>query len=1510
MIAIWAGRRRGFKALLILPAMPAIVASQALAQNTFTGTTTSTGPFSSGKYEFKERSTLNANSANTVSGKAHIYFYNYSTLNATVVGAIDSTSLADGTQLRFYDYSVFNIRSGFATTATTQQQFYGDSTLNALTANALNAGNSFYYGNAQLNATADNAISGGNQTFDGGSALNASANAISGGAQFFQGSSKLNATGSAALHGGYQLFYDNSQLVASGGAIAAGNQIFSGNSVLNANAAAAVAGGTQKFGVVSTRNTKAGPSALNANAAAAVVGGTQSFEGISALNAQASNAIAGGTQSFVGSSALNANAAAAVAGGTQKFDGTSALNAQASNAITGGTQSFIGSSALNANAAAAVAGGTQKFDGTSALNAQASNAITGGTQSFIGSSALNANAAAAVAGGTQSFEGTSALNAQASNAIAGGTQSFIGSSALNANAATAVNGGMQSFDYSSAFNAAAANAIIAGTQSFHGNSSLNAQVAASVAGGNQYLLENSKVNVFADNALTGAAHLHFDNQLGGVGGTLSLGGHMTTVGGITSESRGSGLITNGDTDDAILTVDSTTIGADTFSGTINDGGTGRLTLVLAGGTLTFSGTASHTGGTIVSNGTLLVGDSSGAGTLGGDVSVQRGGTLGGSGTLTGEVTIDGRLSAGNSPGTLTFTHDLTLSPGSTSLFEFNSPGVVGGTGVAGNDLVEVGGKLTVAGALEARVAAAGYYRLFDYGTLAPGSGFASESIVSTDAGFTPVNYAVRYNIPGQVNLLVLGTGQRVQFWDGSTATANGTVDGGDGVWQGFGTNWTSADGSGNAGWANSVAVFSGQAGTVSVRDDPYFDTLQFSTSGYRLQDGTLAIGTANGGIVNVDANVSATIASDIADGFGDRLVKVGTGTLVLEGPKSYTGGTAIDGGVLSVSQDVSLGQPGAGLSLAGGTLQITGSDYGSTTRPVVLDAGGGAFDITDAGGSATLAGPITGSGDLTKLGPGTLVLTGADAYGDTLVQAGTLVGNSASISGNIANAGTVIFDQSADADFAGSVDPLDGTAGTMVKQGTGNLTLTGTSALDWDVQAGTLTSSAERFAGNAAIGPAGIFVLDQTQDAAYSGTISGQGELVKAGPGTLAYDGNSPTFNGMSRIEAGSLVVGSSLANASTRLGGSITVLDDATLGGLGTVGSGAGSTLTVASGGTLAPGGAPMSGTSEGTLTVDGDLVVEPGARYEVGFSPNAVDFVHVTGDATLKGGMVFQLGTISNAQLYAVTTILAADGQLTGTFAGVSSNYAFLTPNLLYDYAEGTVGLQLSRNEVDFTSRGQTPNQRAAAAAIDSIGMGAGHMVYDAIVRLPNDDNVISRSFNQVTGEIHASTKAALIEDSRFVREAAINRVRGAFGGVAATAIPVMAPDTNGAAAAPADSPDLATWGHVFGGWGSFSNDGNAGRLNQATSGFLLGADTTVFEHWRLGVLGGYSHTNLNAPDPSASAKSENYHLGLYGGTQLGALGLRTGLAYSLHDIDSGRRVSLPGLREHLDGDYRAGT
>jgi outer membrane autotransporter protein len=138
----------------------------------------------------------------------------------------------------------------------------------------------------------------------------------------------------------------------------------------------------------------------------------------------------------------------------------------------------------------------------------------------------------------------------------------------------------------------------------------------------------------------------------------------------------------------------------------------------------------------------------------------------------------------------------------------------------------------------------------------------------------------------------------------------------------------------------------------------------------------------------------------------------------------------------------------------------------------------------------------------------------------------------------------------------------------------------------------------------------------------------------------------------------------------------------------------------------------------------------------------------------------------------------------------------------------------------------------------------------------------------------------------------------------------MPVMAYGEGGPRLSPPDSPGPVAWGHAFGSWGSFDGDGNAAAMDTSTGGFLAGIDGGIASDIRLGFLTGYSHSTFDVDGRSSSGSSDNYHLGLYAGARWNALRLTGGLAYTWHDISTGRSVAFPGFSDSLTGDYSAGT
>ncbi|HHK8055788.1 TPA: autotransporter outer membrane beta-barrel domain-containing protein, partial [Serratia marcescens] len=396
----------------------------------------------------------------------------------------------------------------------------------------------------------------------------------------------------------------------------------------------------------------------------------------------------------------------------------------------------------------------------------------------------------------------------------------------------------------------------------------------------------------------------------------------------------------------------------------------------------------------------------------------------------------------------------------------------------------------------------------------------------------------------------------------------------------------------------------------------------------------------------------------------------------------------------------------------------------------------------------------------------------------------------------------------------------------------------------------------------------------------WSNDISGHGGLTKQGIGTLVLTGNN-TYAGPTLVNQGRLAVNGSVTSA-------VSVQNGGIVGGSGTVGS-----LTARQGGTVAPGN------SIGTLNVAGNVSFEPGSRYAVEVGPNGQsDRIQSSGSATIGGGEVAvtlenSANLLTQSEVRSLLgqqyTILSAQQGVSGQFDAVAPNYLFLGTGL--SYQPTGVTLSVGRNGTSFASVAQTPNERAVAAAADALA--AGNPVYESLLGSGTAGEA-RQAFRQLSGQIHADIASALVNDSRYLREALNGRLRQAEGLASSSAIKA---DEGGA------------WAQLLGAWDHASGDANATGYQASTYGVLVGLDSAAADDWRLGVATGYTRTSLHGGYGS-KADSDNYHLAAYGDKQFGALALRGGAGYTWHRIDTKRSVNYGMQSDRDTAKYSART
>jgi len=580
------------------------------------------------------------------------------------------------------------------------------------------------------------------------------------------------------------------------------------------------------------------------------------------------------------------------------------------------------------------------------------------------------------------------------------------------------------------------------------------------------------------------------------------------------------------------------------------------------------------------------------------------------------------------------------------------------------------------------------------------------------------NGAVVFTNLGKVigNLVFAGGNDTLNLFSGSSVS--GTINGGGGsnlltlngtgsetlptAITGFQTlqkkdsgTWTITNSIGGMG-VTSAEV---QQGTLVLTgtNTSYTGAMQVDSAGtLRASAQSLPLAVTDNGLVQFQQDTAGTYTG-LVSGSG-AVEKDGVGTLTLApsaaGGNTYTGGTVLKEGVLSVSADSALGGTPGGVTFDGGTLQLGSSFDLANTRAISVTSNGGTIDTQ--GFQSTIDQTINGTGALDKTGSGTLTVNGAVVGSIAAeVQQGTLVlnGDGSQFTGSVTvdqpavlqasaqslpptvtDNGLVQFEQGVDGVYNGTI----GGTGVVEKDGAGTLTLAPSAAGGNTytggtlLKAGTLSVSADSALGGASGGvtfDGGTLQLGSSFDLsstravtitsnggtidtqAFQSTIAqgitGAGALTKTGTGTLVLDGVN-TYSGATSVVAGTLVVGDA-SHTGASVAGPATVASGATLGGYGSVNG------DVTNNGTIAVANALSAAvTSADAKVARGSAIAVSHAQSSVAASTQGSFTINGTltnaGLVQIGGGA--QAGNTLNVNSYvgqngtiALNTVLAGD-------------------------------------------------------------------------------------------------------------------------------------------------------------------------------------------------------------------------------------------------------------------------
>jgi autotransporter-associated beta strand protein len=478
-------------------------------------------------------------------------------------------------------------------------------------------------------------------------------------------------------------------------------------------------------------------------------------------------------------------------------------------------------------------------------------------------------------------------------------------------------------------------------------------------------------------------------------------------------------------------------------------------------------------------------------------------------------------------------------------------------------------------------------------------------------------------------------------------------------------------------------------------------------------------------IVNVET-ATLTLGGVVDASGAQTFTKLGAGVLVMSGgsENGYAGETQVSGGVLALGKSANVlsingdivigdgigtdtlrtdaaGQIASAVSLtfnAAGSpvFDLSGNNQevgrlSSTNAGAAISLGAATLTVGGGDGSGGFAGVISGTGGgLTKVGTGTLTVSGANSYtGTTTISAGILQvgagGTAGSLgSGGVTNNATLAFNRS---DALTVSSAISGT-GAVVQNGSGTLTLAGTNGYTGvlTINAGVVSAATAGINGGSAtngivfnggtlraasggittakaVAMTGTGVVDTNGNAVdLSGVFSGSGVLTKSGAGTLTVSNSSNSFAGGISVTGGTLkatvpgalgLVGTGGAGSISLASGTVLQLDGSgenadTGNGIANVISGAGGLLRTFTSGTA---GLSITGTAANTFT--GLTQVDSGTlRLQKTGGVNAIG-----GDALVNGGSLILR---ASEQIPDAATVTVSSGTLEyPNAAGVTSFY-----------------------------------------------------------------------------------------------------------------------------------------------------------------------------------------------------------------------------------------------------------
>lgn len=510
--------------------------------------------------------------------------------------------------------------------------------------------------------------------------------------------------------------------------------------------------------------------------------------------------------------------------------------------------------------------------------------------------------------------------------------------------------------------------------------------------------------------------------------------------------------------------------------------------------------------------------------------------------------------------------------------------------------------------------------------------------------------------------------------------------------------------------------------------------------------------------------------------------------------------------------------------------------------------------------------------------------------------------------------GTGVLDISA----GGHVRSTDGIIGTMPGS-SGTVTVTGQGSL-----AASLFESDNIYVGyegegELSVSDGGNVVTSLSSFIGYQPgsvgnvTVTGADSLWQTTGGLYVGGGaDGPGGTGLLNIGAGGTVEA-----------GSVQIWPTGTLSGEGRLVSG-----SVSNSGTIKPG------SSIGTMTIEGNLTMQPGSIYEVEIDNSGnSDLLSITGNLDINGGTVQAASaeTITGTKQY---TIINA-GNITGTFdaedTALVDSTILLSDDVSFDYGIDSILLQIRVRPFDDPSFIQTDNQLAVARVFQQMAADGDNSITTALQNLDSTSQV-RNAYDQLCGQtrLHLAPVTA-VDTGKFMSTVA-DRLDYAIQGLSyyesydGPLLAMASPDKSDAYSrmyyttpyfsTPGRTRGLGYdnyeewvfWGKGYGVFGKRKTVSEVPGYKYNVYGTTFGLDSQVSDNFLMGLTAGYSMSFIDSCVEGDESNIKNANVGIYGSQYFDYLHIDSVFTYSFLKYETERKISIVNEKIKGDADGRA--